>query len=39
MKVAVIGTGISPMVAAYLLSRSHEVVVFEAEDTMGGRTH
>jgi uncharacterized protein len=39
MKVAVIGTGISGMVAAYPPSRSHEVVVFEAEDTVGGHTH
>jgi len=39
MRVAVIGTGISGMVAAYLLSRRHEVVVFEAEDTIGGHTH
>lgn len=39
MKVAVIGTGISGMVAAFLLSRRHEVVVFEAEDYVGGHTH
>jgi predicted NAD/FAD-binding protein len=35
MKAAVIGTGISGMVAVYLLSRRHEVVVFEAEDYIG----
>lgn len=39
MKFAVIGTGISGMLAAYLLSRRHEVVVFEAEDYAGGHTH
>ena len=38
MKFAVIGTGISGMVAAHLLSRRHEVVVFEAEDYAGGHT-
>jgi uncharacterized protein len=39
MRVAVIGTGISGMVAAFLLSRRHEVTVFEAEDYIGGHTH
>ncbi|NWG75227.1 MAG: FAD-dependent oxidoreductase, partial [Rubrivivax sp.] len=39
MRIAVVGTGISGMVAAYLLSRRHEVVVFEAEDYIGGHTH
>ena len=32
MKVAVIGTGISGLVTAWLLSRSHEVTVYEAAD-------
>ena len=39
MKIAVIGTGIAGMVAAYLLSEDHELVVFEAEDYVGGHTH
>lgn len=39
VKIAVVGTGISGMVAAWLLNRSHEVTVFEANDYIGGHTH
>jgi predicted NAD/FAD-binding protein len=39
MRIAVIGTGIAGMVAAHLLSDEHELVVFEAEDYIGGHTH
>ncbi len=39
MKIAIIGTGISGMVTAYLLSESHEVTVFEKNDYIGGHTH
>lgn len=39
MKIAVIGSGISGMTAAYLLSEDHEVVVFEANDYIGGHTN
>ncbi len=39
MKIAIIGTGISGMVAAYLLQPHHEVTVFEANDYIGGHTH
>jgi predicted NAD/FAD-binding protein len=39
MKIAVIGTGVSGLVAAYVLQRSHEVVVYEANDYIGGHTH
>ena len=39
MRIAVIGTGIAGMVSAYLLSDDHELVVFEAEDYVGGHTH
>lgn len=38
MRVAVVGSGISGLVAAYLLSREHEVTVFEANDYVGGHT-
>lgn len=39
MKIAVVGTGISGMVAAWLLQREHEVTVFEAGDRIGGHTN
>jgi uncharacterized protein len=39
MRIGVIGSGISGMVAAYHLSRDHEVTVFEADRYVGGHTH
>lgn len=39
MRIAVVGSGISGLVAAYLLSREHDVTVFEANDYIGGHTH
>jgi predicted NAD/FAD-binding protein len=39
MRIAVIGSGISGLTAAYLLSDDHEVVVFEANDYVGGHTN
>jgi predicted NAD/FAD-binding protein len=39
MRVAIIGSGISGMVAASRLHRDHEVTVFEAADHVGGHTH
>src|ERR1700761_1829216 len=39
MRIAVIGSGISGMVAAYHLSRENEVCVFEAGAHVGGHTH
>lgn len=35
-RIAVIGGGISGMAAAYLLSKSHQVVLYEAENRLGG---
>jgi len=39
MRIAVIGSGISGMVAAYRLSREHDVTVFESGSHVGGHTH
>ena len=38
-KIAVIGAGISGLLSAYLLSREHEVTLFEANKYLGGHTH
>jgi predicted NAD/FAD-binding protein len=39
MRIAIIGTGISGMLAAYLLHRDHEITVFEAANYIGGHTN
>jgi predicted NAD/FAD-binding protein len=39
MRVAVIGSGISGLGAAWLLSRRHEVHLFEKDSRLGGHTH
>lgn len=39
MRIAIIGTGIAGMVAAYLLAPDHDLVIFEANDYIGGHTH
>jgi predicted NAD/FAD-binding protein len=39
MKIAVIGSGIAGNVAAYHLSREHDITVFEAGEHVGGHTH
>lgn len=38
-RIAVIGTGISGMSAAWLLSQKHDVTVYEAEERLGGHSN
>ena len=39
MRVAVVGSGIAGLASAWLLSRQHDVTLFEANDYPGGHTH
>lgn len=39
MKIAIIGTGIAGNVAAFRLSRDHDITVFEASNRIGGHTN
>jgi uncharacterized protein len=39
LKIAVVGTGISGMSAAWLLSRWHDVTVYERDERVGGHSH
>lgn len=38
MRIAVIGSGIAGLSAAWLLSRQHDVVLYEANEVLGGHT-
>ena len=39
MRIAVVGSGIAGLASAWLLSRRHEVTLFEAASYFGGHTH
>jgi uncharacterized protein len=39
LRIAVIGSGISGLSAAWLLSQQHDVTVFEADNRLGGHSH
>jgi predicted NAD/FAD-binding protein len=39
MRIAIVGSGISGLVAAHLLHPRHEICVYEAEGRIGGHTH
>jgi predicted NAD/FAD-binding protein len=38
-RIAIVGTGISGLTAAWLLNRRHDITVFEREDRIGGHSH
>ena len=39
MRIAVVGSGISGLASAWLLSRRYDVTLFESSDYLGGHTH
>ena len=39
MKIAIIGSGIAGLTAAYRLHKTHEIMVFEANSYIGGHTN
>ena len=39
MRIAIVGTGVSAMTAAYLLSPQHDITVFDKADYVGGHTN
>lgn len=39
MKIAIVGSGVSGLVCAWLLHRDHDVTVYEASDWIGGHAH
>jgi predicted NAD/FAD-binding protein len=39
MRIAVVGSGVSGLVCAHLLTRSHDVVLYERDTRLGGHAH
>ncbi len=39
MRIAIVGTGIAGLSAAYALSSKHDITVFEADNRIGGHSH
>ena len=39
MRIAIVGSGIAGLASAWLLSKRHDVVLYEASDYLGGHTH
>ena len=39
LKIAIVGSGISGSTAAYLLSESHDITLYEKNDYMGGHVN
>ena len=39
MRIAIVGSGVAGLVSAHLLARDHDVVLFEADDRLGGHAH
>ena len=39
MKIAIVGTGVSGLVAAHLLHPDHDITVFEADARVGGHAN
>src|SRR5436305_11416444 len=39
MKIAIVGAGVSGLVAAHVMRDRHDVTLFEANDYAGGHTH
>ena len=39
MRIAIVGSGISGLASAWLLSQQHDVTLFEADSRLGGHTH